>query len=89
MYLLKNVHHSTLHVLPTGDCVNAIVKWHYQSKRDKDANSLSVLLCGENGLVKCLEQAFLCGFKSARLFGKNLFIWDYFGESKSTVTIDK
>ncbi|XP_013174914.1 PREDICTED: DENN domain-containing protein 5A [Papilio xuthus] len=61
-----------------GDCVNAIVKWHYQSKRDKDANSLSVLLCGDNGLVKCLEQAFLCGFKSARLFGKNLFIWDYF-----------
>ncbi|CAF4935992.1 unnamed protein product [Pieris macdunnoughi] len=61
-----------------GDCVNAIVKWHYQTKREKDANSLSVLLCGENGLVKCLEQAFLCGFKSARLFGKNLFIWDYF-----------
>ncbi|XP_049864850.1 DENN domain-containing protein 5A isoform X2 [Pectinophora gossypiella] len=65
-----------------GDCVNAIVKWHYQSKRDKDANSLSVLLCGENGLVKCLEQAFLCGFKSARLFGKNLFIWDYFARVK-------
>ncbi|XP_045492150.1 DENN domain-containing protein 5B isoform X3 [Colias croceus] len=65
-----------------GDCVNAIVKWHYQSKRDKDANSLSVLLCGENGLVKCLEQAFLCGFKSARLFGKNLFIWDYFTRVK-------
>ncbi|CAG9563036.1 unnamed protein product [Danaus chrysippus] len=65
-----------------GDCVNAIVKWHYQSKRDKDANSLSVLLCGENGLVKSLEQAFLCGFKSARLFGKNLFIWDYFARVK-------
>nr|XP_026491601.1 DENN domain-containing protein 5B isoform X3 [Vanessa tameamea] len=65
-----------------GDCVNAIVKWHYQSKREKDANSLSVLLCGENGLVKCLEQAFLCGFKSARLFGKNLFIWDYFTRVK-------
>nr|XP_049696730.1 DENN domain-containing protein 5A isoform X3 [Helicoverpa armigera] len=65
-----------------GDCVNAIVKWHYQSKRDKDANSLSVLLCGENGLVKCLEQAFLCGFKSVRLFGKNLFIWDYFAKVK-------
>ncbi|CAG9091259.1 unnamed protein product [Plutella xylostella] len=61
-----------------GDCVNAIVKWHYQSKREKDSNSLSVLLCGENGLVKCLEQAFICGFKSARLFGKNLFIWDFF-----------
>ncbi|XP_039745826.1 DENN domain-containing protein 5B isoform X3 [Pararge aegeria] len=65
-----------------GDCVNAIVKWHYQSKREKDANSLSVLLCGENGLVKCLEQAFLCGFKSSRLFGKNLFIWDYFARVK-------
>ncbi|XP_028039187.1 DENN domain-containing protein 5B isoform X1 [Bombyx mandarina] len=65
-----------------GDCVNAIVKWHYQSKRDKDANSLSVLLCGENGLVKCLEQAFLCGFKSARFFGKNFFIWDYFARVK-------
>ncbi|XP_063616075.1 DENN domain-containing protein 5B [Cydia splendana] len=65
-----------------GDCVNAIVKWHYQSKRDKDANSLSVLLCGENGLVKCLEQAFLCGFKSSRLFGKNFFIWDYFAKVK-------
>ncbi|KAL4714481.1 hypothetical protein ACJJTC_017776 [Scirpophaga incertulas] len=65
-----------------GDCVNAIVKWHYQSKREKDANSLSVLLCGENGLVKCLEQAFLCGFKSARLFGKNFFIWDYFARVK-------
>ncbi|VVC91607.1 unnamed protein product [Leptidea sinapis] len=65
-----------------GDCVNAIVKWHYQTKREKDANSLSVLLCGENGLVKCLEQAFLCGFKSARLFGKNLFIWDYFTRVK-------
>ncbi|KAI8440327.1 hypothetical protein MSG28_001668 [Choristoneura fumiferana] len=66
----------------TSDCVNAIVKWHYQSKRDKDANSLSVLLCGENGLVKCLEQAFLCGFKSSRLFGKNFFIWDYFAKVK-------
>ncbi|CAB3236116.1 unnamed protein product [Arctia plantaginis] len=65
-----------------GDCVNAIVKWHYQAKREKDANSLSVLLCGENGLVKCLEQAFLCGFKSVRLFGKNLFIWDYFAKVK-------
>ncbi|XP_077285718.1 DENN domain containing pinstripe [Arctopsyche grandis] len=74
----------TTHLSPStvqhmiGDCVNAIVKWHYRSKREKDVNSLSVLLCGENGLVKCLEQAFLCGFKSNRLFGRNLFIWDYF-----------
>ncbi|KOB77817.1 RAB6IP1-like protein [Operophtera brumata] len=49
--------------LSTSTIQHMIVKWHYQSKREKDANSLSVLLCGENGLVKCLEQAFLCGFK--------------------------
>lgn len=61
-----------------GDCVNAIVKWHYRPSRDRDTHSLTNLLCGEEGLVKSLEQAFLCGFRSARLFGKNLYIWDYF-----------
>lgn len=61
-----------------GDCVNAIVKWHYRPSRDRDAGSLTTLLCGEGGLVRCLEQCFLCGFKSSRLFGRNLYIWDYF-----------
>jgi hypothetical protein len=61
-----------------GDCVNAIVKWHYRPSRERDASSLTNLLCGEDGLVKCLEQAFLCGFKSQRLFGRNLYLWDYF-----------
>lgn len=61
-----------------GDCVNAIVKWHYRPTRERDASSLTNLLCGENGLVKCLEQAFLCGFRSQRLFGRNLYLWDYF-----------
>ncbi|KXJ77369.1 hypothetical protein RP20_CCG007773 [Aedes albopictus] len=61
-----------------GDCVNAIVKWHYRPSRERDASSLTNLLCGENGLVKCLEQAFLCGFRSQRLFGRNLYLWDYF-----------
>lgn len=60
-----------------GDCVNAIVKWHYRPSRERDTHSLTNLLCGEEGLVKSLEQAFLCGFRSARLFGKNLYIWDY------------
>lgn len=62
-----------------GDCVNAIVKWHYRTNRERDAGSLTNLLCGEDGLVKCMESAFLYGFKSQRLFGKNLYIWDYFG----------
>lgn len=61
-----------------GDCVNAIVKWHYRPSRERDTQSLTNLLCGEEGLVKSLEQAFMCGFRSARLFGKNLYIWDYF-----------
>lgn len=60
-----------------GNCVNAIVKWHYKPTRDRDTSSLTKLLCGEEGLVKCLEMAFLCGFKSSRLFSKNLYIWDY------------
>lgn len=65
-----------------GDCVNAIVKWHYRPTRERDSSSLANLLCGENGLVKCLEQAFLCGFRSQRLFGRNLYLWDYFVKVK-------
>ncbi|XP_044737255.1 DENN domain-containing protein 5B isoform X2 [Chrysoperla carnea] len=60
-----------------GDCVNRIVKWHYRKRSDKNS-SLTALLCGEGGLVHCLEQAFLCGFRSSRLFGRNLYLWDYF-----------
>ncbi|KAJ1528747.1 hypothetical protein ONE63_007135 [Megalurothrips usitatus] len=64
-----------------GDCVNNIVKLHYRRRSQphaRDNSSLTVLLCGEMGLVACLELAFLVGFKSARLFGKNLYLWDYF-----------
>lgn len=63
-----------------GDCVNAIVKWHYRSNRDKDPSTLTNLLCGEDGLVKCMENAFLYGFKSQRLFGRNFYIWDFLGK---------
>lgn len=40
--------------------------------------SLTLLLCGEYGLVWALEQVFQHGFKSPRLF-KNVFIWDFLG----------
>lgn len=66
-----------------GDCVNAIVKWHYRPNRERDTSSLTNLLCGEDGLVKCMENAFLYGFKSQRLFGRNFFIWDFLGESQN------
>ncbi|XP_008300117.1 DENN domain-containing protein 5B [Stegastes partitus] len=39
--------------------------------------SLTILLCGENSLVAALEQFFHHGFKSARLFQKTVFIWDF------------
>lgn len=42
--------------------------------------SLTVLLCGESGLVAALEQVFHHGFKSARIFHKNVFIWDFIGK---------
>ncbi|XP_066992829.2 DENN domain-containing protein 5B [Anabrus simplex] len=61
-----------------GDAVNNIVKFYYRRKHEKDRSTLTLLLCGEMGLVYCLEQVFLCGFKSSRLFGKNLYLWDYF-----------
>lgn len=46
--------------------------------------SLTVLLCGENSLVAALEQFFYHGFKSARLFQKTVFVWDFVGECRAT-----
>uniref|UniRef100_A0A8C7UG95 DENN/MADD domain containing 5B n=1 Tax=Oncorhynchus mykiss TaxID=8022 RepID=A0A8C7UG95_ONCMY len=39
--------------------------------------SLTILLCGEVGLVGALELFFHNGFKSARLFQKTVFVWDF------------
>lgn len=59
-----------------GDSVNNLVKYFY--KPEKERGSLTLLLCGDFGLVCCLEQVFSYGFKSTRFFGKNLYLWDYF-----------
>ncbi|KAM4675657.1 DENN domain-containing protein 5B isoform 2-T2 [Discoglossus pictus] len=58
-----------------GEAVNNIVK-HFH-KPEKERGSLTILLCGENGLVSALEHVFHHGFKSARIFHKNVFIWDF------------
>ncbi|XP_049892001.1 DENN domain-containing protein 5B-like isoform X2 [Epinephelus moara] len=58
-----------------GEAVNNIVK-HFH-KPEKERGSLTVLLCGENSLVTALEQFFHHGFKSARLFQKTMFVWDF------------
>ena len=43
--------------------------------------NLTFLLCGEKGLVYCLENIFLYGFRSSRLFRNKFFIWDYLGKT--------
>uniref|UniRef100_A0A665X0L9 DENN domain-containing protein 5B-like n=1 Tax=Echeneis naucrates TaxID=173247 RepID=A0A665X0L9_ECHNA len=58
-----------------GEAVSNIIK-HFH-KPEKERGSLTVLLCGENSLVAALEQFFHHGFKSARLFQKTMFIWDF------------
>lgn len=64
-----------------GDAVNNLVKFFY--KPEKERCSLTVLLCGDLGLVACLELVFTFGFKSTRFFGKNLYLWDYIGEYRN------
>ncbi|XP_076023478.1 DENN domain-containing protein 5B-like isoform X2 [Genypterus blacodes] len=58
-----------------GEAVNNICK-HFH-KPEKERGSLTVLLCGESGLVAALEQFFHHGFKSARLFQRSVFVWDF------------
>ncbi|CAB1339255.1 unnamed protein product, partial [Coregonus sp. 'balchen'] len=62
-----------------GEAINGIVK-HFH-KPEKERGSLTLLLCGEYGLVWALEQVFQHGFKSPRLF-KNVFIWDLLEKSQ-------
>jgi hypothetical protein len=57
--------------------VNVLVKYFH--RKEADRGSLTQLLCGEGGLVTSFERALLCGFKSSRLFSKNLYLWDYLG----------
>lgn len=54
------------------------IEKHYLSFQ---RGSLTLLLCGEYGLVWALEQVFQHGFKSPRLF-KNVFIWDFLGNKQ-------
>lgn len=45
--------------------------------------NLTVLLCGEGGLVTSLEKFLLHGFKSNRLFQRNSFVWDFLGKHRN------
>jgi hypothetical protein len=59
-----------------GDAINRIVKFHHKSLNEKI--SFAHLMCGQFGLVHALLYMFSYGYKSARLFGRNLSVWDFF-----------
>jgi len=57
------------------ESINRIIKHHHKSLKERV--SWAQLMCGELGLVHSLIQVFSYGYKSARLFGKNLSVWDF------------
>ncbi|KAG7522364.1 DENN domain-containing protein 5B-like [Solea senegalensis] len=57
------------------EAANNLVK-HFH-KPEQERGNLTVLLCGEGGLVLSLENFLLHGFKSNRLFQRNVFVWDF------------
>jgi len=57
------------------EAINRIIKHHHKSLKERV--SWAQLMCGELGLVHSLIQVFSYGFKSARLFGRNLSVWDF------------
>ncbi|XP_023284061.1 DENN domain-containing protein 5B-like [Seriola lalandi dorsalis] len=57
------------------EAANNLVK-HFH-KTEQERGNLTVLLCGEGGLVLSLEKFLLHGFKSNRLFQRNVFVWDF------------
>ena len=59
-----------------GDSINKIVKFHHKSLNEK--LSFAHLMCGQFGLVHTMLYIFSYGYKSARLFGRNLSVWDFF-----------
>lgn len=58
-----------------GDAVNNLVKYYHRPIAER--GSVTLLLCGELGLVPCLEMAYHYGFRSSRIFSKNIFLWDF------------
>lgn len=57
------------------EAANNLVK-HFH-KPEQERGNLTVLLCGEGGLVRALEKFLLHGLKSIRLFQRNVFVWDF------------
>ena len=58
-----------------GEAVNNIIKFYLEPSGER--GSVTPLLCGETGLVPCLELVLHHGFRSSRIFSRNLFLWDF------------
>lgn len=58
-----------------GEAVNNLIKYYLEPLGDR--GNLTALLCGEAGLVSCLELILHHGFRSSRIFSRNIFLWDY------------
>lgn len=58
-----------------GEAVNNLVKYYLEPSGER--GNLTALLCGETGLVPCLELVLHHGFRSSRIFSRNIFLWDY------------
>ncbi|XP_075870924.1 DENN domain-containing protein 5B-like isoform X2 [Nelusetta ayraudi] len=57
------------------EAANNLVKYFH--KPEQERGNVTVLLCGEGGLVPALENFLLHGIKSSRLFQRNVFVWDF------------
>ena len=58
-----------------GEAVNNLIKYYLEPTGER--GNVTSLLCGESGLVPCLELVLHHGFRSSRIFSRNLFLWDY------------
>ncbi|KAM8861864.1 DENN domain-containing protein 5B-like [Synchiropus picturatus] len=66
------------------EAANNLVK-HFH-KPEQERGNLTVLLCGEGGLVLSLEKFLLHGLKPNRLFQRNVFVWDFV--EKAVVSVE-
>lgn len=60
-----------------GEAVNNLIKYYLEPAGERGTN-VTALLCGESGLVPCLELVLHHGFRSSRIFTRNIFLWEYF-----------
>uniref|UniRef100_A0A8C5D1P8 DENN domain-containing protein 5B-like n=2 Tax=Gadus morhua TaxID=8049 RepID=A0A8C5D1P8_GADMO len=66
------------------EAANNLVKHFHKPEQERE--NLTVLLCGEGGLVQALHKFFLHGLRSNRLFQRNVFVWDFV--EKAVVSMD-